>query len=85
MIRRIFLYEGLLIALIGGAIGITLGIILALLQQHFGLISLGGDHSQMSVVAYPCRLALSDVLLTAAVVTVIGLISGLVSSRSVKA
>lgn len=83
MIRRIFLGEGLLIALIGGATGILLGIVLALLQQHFGIIALGGDHSQMSVVAYPCRLAAGDVLITCCVVTVIGLVSGLVSSRSV--
>lgn len=84
MVRTIFLDEGLLIALIGGAIGIALGVILALVQQHFGLISLGGNHDQMSIIAYPCRLAITDVIITAAVVTIIGLISGLIASRQVR-
>ncbi|MCM1164155.1 MAG: ABC transporter permease [Muribaculaceae bacterium] len=81
LVKRIFLNEGMLIAVIGGTIGIILGVTMAALQQHFGLISLGGDHSQMSVVAYPCRLALGDVLITAAVVAAIGIISGTISSR----
>lgn len=82
MIRRIFLDEGMLIALIGGAAGIICGIVLCLLQQHFGLISLGGDHEHMSVVVYPCRLAVSDIILTCGVVCVIGLLSGIISSRA---
>ncbi|MCM1522139.1 MAG: ABC transporter permease [Muribaculaceae bacterium] len=84
MIRRIFLDEGMLITLIGGAIGIALGVVLTLLQQHFGLIALGGDHSQMSVVAYPCRLAFVDVVLTSVVVVAIGIVSGVVSSARIK-
>ena len=73
MLRRIFLDEGLLI-----------GVILCLLQQHFGLISLGGDPSQMSIEYYPCRPAVADVLITACVVTVIGFLSGFISSRAVR-
>lgn len=83
MTRHIFLDEGILIAALGGMAGIALGVILALVQQHFGLIELGGDHSQMSVIAYPCRLAGADVLVTAVVVAVIGTLSGFISSRSV--
>lgn len=82
MLRRIFLYEGMLIAVIGGVIGIIIGVILSLAQQHFGLISLSGDHAQMSIYAYPCRLALSDLAIVAGVVGIIGLISGFISSRS---
>lgn len=84
MLRRIFLDEGMLIALIGGVAGIAVGVVMALLQEHFGLIALGGDHSQMSVVAYPCRVAWGDVALTGCVVGVIGVVSGLVSSRGVR-
>ncbi len=82
MLRRIFLDEGILIAVSGGVIGIVVGVVLCVLQQQFGFIGLGGDHSQMSIVAYPCHLAFTDVLLVAGVVGVIGLISGLISSRS---
>lgn len=84
MLRSIFMQEGLMIALIGGAVGILVGVVLSLLQQHLGLISLGGDHTQMSVTTYPCRLALGDVALTAAVVILIGSVSGFVASRGVR-
>ena len=84
MLRRIFLCQGVLVAVAGGAIGILTGMILCLLQQHFGLITLGGDHSQMSIVTYPCNLRLGDVLVTSAVVLVMGLLSGFISSRGVR-
>lgn len=82
LLRRIFLNEGILIAVAGGAAGIIVGVVLCVMQQAFGLIELGGDHSQMSIVAYPCRLMWTDVLLVSAVVAVIGFISGYISSRS---
>lgn len=83
LLRRIFLDEGFLIAAIGGIVGILLGVILCLGQQHWGFITLAGDHDMMSVVAYPCRLAVTDVLMTAAVVALIGLAAGFISSRTV--
>ncbi|MBD5313334.1 MAG: ABC transporter permease [Bacteroides sp.] len=84
MLRRIFLDQGLLVALAGGAAGIVTGVILCLVQEHFGIITLGGDHSQMSIVTYPCVLEFTDVLVTAGVVVVIGCISGFIASRSVR-
>lgn len=83
MIRRIFLDQGILVALTGGGAGIIAGVVLCLLQEHFGLITLGGDHSQMSIVTYPCVLEPGDVAVTAAVTTVIGILSGFIASRSV--
>ncbi|MCM1355299.1 MAG: ABC transporter permease [Staphylococcus sp.] len=84
MLRRIFLDQGVLVATAGGAIGILIGVALCLAQQHYGFITLGGDHSQMSIVTYPCVLRLTDVFVTAAVVLVIGFISGFISSRAVR-
>lgn len=84
MLRRIFLYQGVLIAVTGGFIGIVIGIILCLIQQNYGIITLSGDHSQMSITTYPCSLHFTDCLITAAVVIAIGLISGLVTSRTVR-
>lgn len=85
MLRRIFLDEGILIAAAGGVVGIIAGVVLCVLQQQFGLISLGGDHSQMSIDAYPCRLDIADVLAVALVVGIIGFLSGFISSRSLPA
>lgn len=83
MIRSIFLHEGMLIAVIGGFAGILAGVAVCVLQQHYGLISLGGDPSQMSIEHYPCRPDIMDILVTACVVTAIGFMSGFISSRSV--
>lgn len=84
MLRHIFLNQGVLVAVTGGAVGILVGVLLCLVQEHFGIITLGGDHSQMSIVAYPCVLEFTDVLVTAGVVIVIGCISGFIASRSVR-
>ena len=72
-VSRIFIYEGNLIALFGAVIGLVLGIVLCLLQQEFGLISLGGG-GQFVVDAYPVRVKVTDLLLVlVSVVTVSGL------------
>lgn len=82
MIRSIFLWEGMMVALTGGVIGIVLGIVLSLLQQHLGIIALSGDPSHLTITYYPCRLASADILVTAAAVIIIGFISGLFASRA---
>ena len=74
LIRRVFVLEGWMISLLGMAVGVVLGVGLALLQQHFGLIKMPGN---FVVDAYPVVLRLGDVLLSAAGVALIGLIVAL--------
>ena len=71
-IRRIFQTEGWLIALIGALLGLFLGSALCLLQQHFGLLKLGGG-GNFVVDAYPVRLMLKDILLVFATVIVVSI------------
>ena len=71
LIRRIFILEGWLISLLGMAVGVVLGVALALLQQHFGLVKMPGNYL---FDAYPVVLRVSDILLTAAGVALIGLL-----------
>lgn len=73
-VARIFIYEGNLIALLGAVVGLVLGIVLCLLQQHFGLLSLGGA-GQFVVDAYPVRLKFTDLLLVLVSVVVVSAIS----------
>ena len=80
MIKRIFLAQGFLVAAVGGMAGLVAGVILVLLQQHFGFIELGGDHSQMSITTYPVRLMAGDVAVVAGIIAVIGLAAGVISS-----
>lgn len=69
LIARIFLFEGRMISVFGALAGILLGLLLCFLQQHFGIISLGGGGSFV-VDAYPVSVHFTDVLLV--FVTVIG-------------
>jgi len=63
IIRKIFIYEGRLIAFSGAILGIIIGSGLCLLQEHFGLLKLGGGGGNYIVDAYPVNLLFKDVLL----------------------
>lgn len=81
MTRRVFTWQGTLITLAGGAIGIVLGSLLTLAQQHLGMIKLNaGNPGNLSLDAYPVRLDGIDLLATAAVITVIAVICALIAS-----
>lgn len=62
-ITRIFLFEGRMIAVIGAIVGIGLGLLLCLLQQQFGLVSMGGGNGAFVVTAYPVSVHYTDVFI----------------------
>ncbi|MCR4765776.1 MAG: ABC transporter permease [Bacteroidaceae bacterium] len=72
LIERIFMFEGWLIAAYGALTGIVLGVILCLIQHHFGIISLGNN---FIVEAYPVSVHLLDVVLIFITVLAVGAIS----------
>lgn len=76
----IFAWQGLLISLIGGIIGIILGSALTLAQQWGGFIKLGGDHSRMTITTYPVALEPSDLLAVMDIILVVGLIVAAVAA-----
>lgn len=53
LIRRIFLFEGLMISLIGALTGLFIGGLLCWIQQEFGIIKLGQGGGAFIVEAYP--------------------------------
>lgn len=62
LIRSIFLAEGAMISFIGAFLGLFLGLIICLLQQQFGIVSMG---MQSAVVdAYPVKMQFPDFLYT---------------------
>ena len=82
IIKRIFMYEGCLISFMGALVGIVLGVVLCLVQQEFGLISLGGESSGAFIVdAYPVSVHLSDVLLILCTVLLISYLAVLYPVR----
>lgn len=69
LIRNIFVTEGWLISLLGIVVGVSVGTIIALLQQHLGIVKMPGN---FIVDAYPVLIKVSDILLTVFGVGVIG-------------
>lgn len=68
-VRAIFLLEGILWALTGGIIGLGLGSIICVLQQQFGIISVGGS---FLMDAYPVAMSATDFLLVLLTVATVG-------------
>jgi ABC-type lipoprotein release transport system permease subunit len=71
-IRKIFFTEGMMISLAGGLLGLLLGGLLALLQQEYGLLRLGGGEGTYIVDAYPVKVQLLDFVYVMITVVIIG-------------
>ncbi len=57
-LKRIFILEGLIIALIGTALGLGSGALIVFAQQQFGLVSMGMESS--IVDGYPVKMIATD-------------------------
>lgn len=78
-IQKIFLSEGLLLALFGTTVGMVLALLLAFLQIRFHLIPLAGG--SFLIDYFPVKLRLADFLLVGATVFVIALLASWLPSR----
>lgn len=74
LIKRIFMFEGMMISIGGALLGLILGGIISWVQQQFGLISLGGGTGAFVINAYPVELQLGDFFIVFFTVIAIGLI-----------
>lgn len=70
LIRKIFIFEGWLISIIGAITGIVLGFIICWIQQRYGIIKLAGDTLIMD--SYPVVLKLKDFIIVPVTVLLIG-------------
>lgn len=71
-ISNIFVYEGIIISALGAIAGIVAGIALCLAQQHFDIISMGGDGAFV-VDSYPVEVHLNDIITTFFTVLAVGI------------
>lgn len=83
LIKSIFFNEGALITVVGGVMGLIMGFILCLFQKATGFIQMGGNHSQMSITAYPVALDVWDFATVAMVVIILGFFAGASSLKQV--
>ena len=77
LIRRIFVLEGWLVNLCGLVAGLLIGMALALLQQHFGIVKMPGGFFLQS---YPVVLRAADILWTVLGVGAVGFLISLLSA-----
>ncbi len=82
-IRRIFLWEGLLVTGIGMVIGLVLGVIVCVVQQQFGLLRFP-DSGSFVVNVYPVRMLFTDFVLVTGLIGVIGYFAAWIPLRVMK-
>lgn len=70
LIRKIFIFEGWMISVIGAFAGVILGFIICWIQQRFGLIKLNSESLLINV--YPVILKIKDFVVVPATVLLIG-------------
>ena len=70
LIRKIFIFEGWLISIIGALAGIVLGFFICWLQQTYGLVKLQSESLLMN--AYPVVMKLRDFIIVPGTVLLIG-------------
>lgn len=85
LVKRIFINEGLLISVVGGLLGLAVGIIAVLIQEHFGIIRLGNGDGNYIIEAYPVALEMADVFLVFVTISIIGSVAAIfTASKSIK-
>ena len=70
-IANIFVFEGCIISAVGAVLGVLLGLLLCLLQQEYGFISLGNGDDFVAD-SYPVAVNLLDVAVVFVTVLAVG-------------
>jgi lipoprotein-releasing system permease protein len=78
-IQKIFLSEGLLLATIGGGVGMLIALVLALVQINFKIIPLKGG--SFLIDYFPVKLSLADFLLVGLTVMTIAVLASWIPAR----
>ncbi|HLF51129.1 ABC transporter permease [Flavobacterium sp.] len=76
-LRKIFLFQGTLLSVLGGILGLILGIIVVLIQQQFKLVMITES------LAYPVIFSFKNVFIVLATIVSLGFIASLIASSRV--
>ena len=80
LIQRIFFTQGLSMSLIGGVIGISIGLLIALAQIKFGFIKIPGSENFI-IDAYPVKIKFMDILYVLIAISGISALASIIPSR----
>lgn len=76
-LKKIFLFQGLMLSFFGGLIGLALGVLIVYLQQQYSLIMITDS------LPYPVVFEVKNLLLVLATITVLGFLAALIASSRV--
>jgi len=76
-IRKIFFYQGVLMTLIGGIVGLVIGLLLIFLQQTFSLVMITPS------LPYPVSLKAINVLIVFTTITILGILASKIASTRI--
>lgn len=77
-LKRIFLYQGLILSVGGVVIGLILGITITLLQQHFGLVKIADDFP------YPIVFSWKNGVLVTVTIIILSIIASYIAASRIK-
>ena len=77
-LRAIFFYQGILMTIIGGSVGLVIGLITIWLQQYFSLIMITPS------LAYPVDLQWLNVVIVLATILVLGALASRIASHRIE-
>jgi len=83
LLKKIFLFTGVMIGIIGGFLGLCIGLICCLIQLHFGIITLGNAESNFFISAYPVSIYFKDFVIVFTLIVFISLLTSLCSLRGI--
>jgi len=75
LLKKVFLMVGTMIGIFGGFLGLTLGLVCCLIQQHFGIITLGNAESFLVLNAYPVAISTIDFIITFFMIVTVSLLT----------
>ncbi|AXT54088.1 ABC transporter permease [Aquimarina sp. BL5] len=76
-IRKIFLFQGSLMTILGALLGLLLGFILIICQQQFGLLMITPS------LPYPTKITVASFIIVFLTITVIGIVASLLASSRI--
>lgn len=81
-IKRIFIYNGIMISAIGVNIGTVVGLTICYIQIHFKLITIG--NSSFAMDSYPVMVKSSDIIAIYITVLIIGALAAYIPTKVIK-
>jgi lipoprotein-releasing system permease protein len=76
-IKRVFVFQGFLLTFLGMIIGLTLGVLLVIIQKQFGLFMITQN------LPYPVEFRFSNLFIVIATITVLGFIASKIASSRI--